>query len=173
MSLIQRIVNKLVCPASTNNSTTTPLSSGATYTGTGEAMDYPHVGVQLKTDNTGTLYFDFSIDGTNWDSTYPVNGFKIASGVSEFHTAVKLGRYFRVRLVNDTGAQSYLRLKTYYGFNFAPSVAPLNQNASLDQDAIFTRGTDPQTDVLYFTADTDTNNAEIYMRFSLNEYQNT
>jgi hypothetical protein len=29
------------------------------------------------------------------------------------------------------------------------------------------------TDVLYFTADTDTNNAEVVLRFSLNEYQNT
>lgn len=133
---------------STNNSTTTPLSSGATYTGTGEQNNYSHVGVMLKTDNTGTLYFDFSNDGTNWDSTYPVNGFGVASGVSEFHTAVKLGRYFRVRLVNDTGAQTYLRLTTYYGNAFVPSVAPLNQNAGLDQDALFTRGTIAQDEIV-------------------------
>lgn len=115
-----------------------------------------------------------SLEGKRLDKVKEVFSFFNEEGKDfEEIMAVKLGRYFRVRLVNDTGAQSYLRLKTYYGFNFAPSVAPLNQNASLDQDAIFTRGTDPQTDVLYFTADTDTNNAEIYMRFSLNEYQNT
>lgn len=132
---------------STDNSTTTPLGSGATYTGTGEQNDWPHVGVMVKTDNSGTLYFDFSNDGTNWDSTYPVAGFGVASGVSEFHTAVKLGRWFRVRLVNDTGAQTYLRLKTYYGAEFVPSVAPLNQSAGLDQDAIFTRSTVPQDEI--------------------------
>lgn len=129
------------------NSTETPLSSGTTFTGIGEQNHYPQVGVMLKTDNTSTLYFEFSNDGTNWDSTYPVNGFKVASGVAEFHTAVKLGRYFRPRLVNDTGAQSYLRLTTYYGNGFVPSVAPLNQQAALDQDAIFSRITDPQDEI--------------------------
>lgn len=128
---------------STDNSTTTPLSSGATYTGTGEQNFFNQVGVMLKTDNTGTLYFDFSSDGTNWDSTFPSNGFKVASGVSEFHTAVKLpGRYFRVRLVNDTGAQTYLRLTTYYGNNIVPSVSPLNQTIGLDSDAQIVRPTD-------------------------------
>ena len=126
---------------SSDNSSTTPLSSGATFTGTGEQNQYPTVGVMLKTDNTGTLYFDFSNDGTNWDSTFPVSGFKVASGVSEFHTAVKLGRYFRCRLVNDTGAQTYLRLTTYYGYNFVPSVAPLNQSSSIDSDALLVRTT--------------------------------
>lgn len=132
---------------STGNTTTTPLGSAATFTGTGEQNDYPQVGVMVKADNTGTLFFDFSNDGTNWDSTFPVSGFEVASGVSEFHTAVKLGRYFRVRFVNDTGAQSYMRLTTYYGSDFLPSSAPLNQTASLDQDAIFTRSTIPEDDI--------------------------
>lgn len=132
---------------STSNSTTTPLGSGETYTGTGEQNQYNQVGVMLKTDNTGTLYFDFSPDGTNWDSTFPVSGFEIASGTSEFHTAVKLGRYFRVRLVNDTGAQTYLRLTTYFGNNFVPNVAPLNQTLGLDSDAITVRPTSTQDEI--------------------------
>lgn len=132
---------------STLNSSTTPLASGATFTGTGEQNDLPQLGVMVKTDNTGTLYFDFSNDGINWDSTFPVNGFKLAANISEFHTAVKLGRFFRVRLVNDVGAQSYLRLTTYYGGNFLPSAAPLNQAAGLDQDAIFTRNSLAQDEI--------------------------
>ena len=99
--------------ADSNNTSTTPLASGATYTGTGTLNNQPDVMVSLQTDNTGTLYFDFSNDGTNW-TVFPVNGFEVASGVHEFHVAVKGPRYFRVRLVNDTGAQSYLRLYTYY-----------------------------------------------------------
>lgn len=129
------------------NSTETPLSSGATFTGTAEKVDADQVGVMVKTDNDSTLYFDFSGDGTNWDSTFPVNGFAVSSGVSAFHTAVKLGRYFRVRLVNGSGAQSYLRLYTYFGSNFIPANAPLNQSASLYQDAIFTRGTVAQDEI--------------------------
>lgn len=132
---------------STLNSTTTPLSTGATYTGTGEQNHFPQVGVMVKTDNSGTLYFDFSNDGTNWDSTFPTSGFSVASGVSEFHTAVKLGRWFRVRLVNDTGAQTYLRLTTYYGSNFTTSNAPLNQTIGFDQDSIFTRGSIAQDEI--------------------------
>lgn len=133
---------------SEGNSTITPLGSGETYSGTGEFNSYPQVGVMVKTDNDGTLYFDFSTNGQNWDSTFPVNGFPVTSGVSAFHTAVKLGRWFRVRFVNDTGAQTYMRLATYYGDAFVPSVAPLNQTANLAQDAIFTRGTLAQDEIV-------------------------
>jgi len=139
---------KSIGETSTGNTTTTPLSSGATYTGTGEQNGLPQVGVMLKTDNDGTLYFDFSNDGTNWDSTFPVSGFRVASGVSEFHTAIKLGRYFRVRLVNDTGAQTYLRLTTYYGNDFVPSSAPLNQTLGRDSDAQSSRPSDFTDEVL-------------------------
>lgn len=123
---------------STNNTTTTPLGSGATYTGTIEQNDYNDVIVSCQTDNSGTLYFDFSVDGTNI-TTFPVNGFDVASGIHEFHTALKGPRWFRVRLVNDAGAQSYLRLYTYYGaFSKIPN-APLNQSIVSDSDAIISR----------------------------------
>ena len=63
-------------PASTDasipnpNTTTTPLASGATYNGTLELNGAPWVQVSLETDNTGTLYFDFSNDGSNI-TTFP------------------------------------------------------------------------------------------------------
>ena len=37
-----------------------------TYTGAGELNNYAYVGVNLQVDESGTLYFDFSQDGTNW-----------------------------------------------------------------------------------------------------------
>lgn len=132
---------------SSGNSTTTPLGAGETFTGTGEQNSHPHVAVSGKTTATGTLFFDFSNDGTNWDSTFPVSGYKIKANTNFFHPAVKLGRYFRIRLVNDSVAQSSLRLTTYYGSGFVPANAPLNQAASLDQDAIFTRSTIPQDEI--------------------------
>jgi len=127
---------------SEGNSSTTPLGSAETFTGTGEQNDMPHVGVIVTTDNTGTLFFEFSTDGTNWDSTFPVAGFKVSSGIPDFHTAVKLGRYFRVRFINDTGAQTYLRLATYYGMNFTCANHPYNQAVSTDTDATTTRPSD-------------------------------
>jgi len=127
---------------STVNTTTTPLSSGATYTGTGEQNNFAQVGVMVKTDNSGTMFFDFSSDGVNWDSTFPVAGFNVTANVPEFHTAIKLGRYFRVRFVNDTGAQTYMRLTTYYGNNFGPSSHPLNQSIGIDNDAQVVRPND-------------------------------
>lgn len=119
----------------TLNTSTTPLGSGATFTGEWETNEYASVMVSCQADNTGTLYFDFSNDaGVNF-STFPVSGFALASGIHEFHTALKGPRSFRVRLVNDTGAQSYLRLYTYYDeFPKAPN-APLNQSLNDDSDA--------------------------------------
>ena len=122
---------------SSGNSSTSALGSGATFTGTWEENNYPGVMVSCQTDNDGTLYFDFSPDGTNVN-TFPTNGFKVSSGIHEFHTAVKGPRYFRVRLVNDSGAQSYLRLYTYYGVFDNPN-SPLNQSIGLDSDGISTR----------------------------------
>lgn len=123
---------------STGNTTTTPLTGAATYTGTGEQNDLPHVGVYSFADQAGTLYFDFSVDGTNWH-TFPTTGFSCSASIPEYHTAVKLGRYFRVRYVNGASAQSAFRLSTYYGDNFLPSSAPIGFNIADDADAIITK----------------------------------
>lgn len=121
------------------NSSTSPLTNGSTFTGTAELITAPDVAVSCKTDQDGVLYFDFSQDGTNWD-TFPVNGFTVTANVHEFHKAVKIdGRYFRVRLTNNSGSnQTLLRLKTYYG-RFGLPNAPLNQSISSDSDAINVR----------------------------------
>jgi len=132
---------------STLNTTTTPLATGTTYTGPGEQNSFPDVGVSCQTDQAGTLYFDFSVDGLNW-TTFPTNGFQVAAGIHEFHTAVKLGRYFRPSLVNDGTDQSYLRLFTYYG-QFRQANAPINQVIGADSDAIIVRSIDSQTDLAF------------------------
>lgn len=147
VKLQKAILAGITSPTSGGNSTTTPLGSGATFTGTWEQNDYADVMVSVKADNSGTLYFDFSPDGTNADSTFPPNGFVVADGINEFHTAVKGPRYFRCRLVNDSGAQSYLRLYTYYG-SFRQGNAPTNASIGTDADAQTVRlGSDFLTDV--------------------------
>jgi len=62
-------VNELQSVVSTDNSTTTLLTNGSTFTGTGELNDHPDVMITVKTDQSGVLYFDFSPDGTNCDAT--------------------------------------------------------------------------------------------------------
>jgi hypothetical protein len=130
---------------STGNSSTDALTSGSTFTGTGEQNNCAHVGVMLKTDQPGTLYFQFSSDGTNWDSQFPVNGYRVKANIPIFHTAVKLGRYFRTVYVNDSdGDQTFFRMKIYYGDSFVPSVITLEQSVAPDADTTLVR---PVTDV--------------------------
>lgn len=137
--------------ASSTNSTTTPLAAGATFYGGpdngGEQNDFDHVGVMAKMDSDATLFFQFSSDGVNWDSTFPTGGFKISSGIPEFHTAVKLGRYFRLRIANNDTPQTSMRTTTFYGNNFVPSAAPLNQALGIDHDAIMVRSTLSQDEI--------------------------
>ena len=122
---------------STNNTTITPLAGGATFTGVADLNDRPDAMVSCYSDTDGTLYFDFSVNGTDW-RTFPVNGFVVKAGIHEFHTAVKGGRYFRIRFINGASAQSVFQLYTYYGQYRLPS-APLNQSVGLDADAILTK----------------------------------
>lgn len=123
---------------STGNSTTTPLASGATFTGTGEQNQFPDVYVSCITDQAGKLYFDFSNDGANWN-VFPPAGFDLTANVHEAHKALKAGRYFRARVTNTSGSnQTYLRLYTYYG-EFEQLTSPLNFAPNNDTDAITTK----------------------------------
>ena len=130
------------------NNTTTPLGADETYTGVFEGSVEPDVGVSCQTDAPGVLYFDFAntISGENY-STFPVAGFKLSAGIHEFHTALKLGRAFRIRVVNDSTAQTYLRCYTYFGDYISSSNSPLNQSLSLDSDAISVRSSSFQDEV--------------------------
>lgn len=138
-------VNKKKALTSTNNATTSALSGGATYTGVADLNDCSDVMVSCFADVAGTLYFDFSINGSDW-RTYPTSGFKVAAGIHEFHTAVKGPRHFRVRYVNGASAQSTFQLQTYYG-DFDKPTSPLNQAYGLDSDSIIVRSTFPWLDI--------------------------
>lgn len=122
---------------SVGNTSTSALSSGATFTGTAELNSLADVMVSAYADQPGTLYFDFGNDTANF-RTFPTNGFAVSSGVHEFHTAVKGPRYFRTRYVNGSSAQTTFQLYTYYGAFRQPN-APLNQAIALDADALITR----------------------------------
>lgn len=120
-----------------NNSTSTPLNSGNTFTGTAtDALQYPSVVVACYTDQAGSLYVDFSVDGTNWDSTLT---YQVAATTNEVHRIVVTRRYFRVRFTNSSASnQTYLRLQSILGSHDILNSA-LNSTIPQDADSITTR----------------------------------
>jgi hypothetical protein len=130
---------------STGNTTVTPLASAATFTGVAEQNESPDIMCSCYSDTAGTLFFDFSINGTDW-RTFPSSGFAVTGGIHEFHAAVKGPRYFRLRFVNSAATQSTLQITTYYG-TFRQPNAPLNQTLGLDSDAAVVRPSFPALDI--------------------------
>ena len=127
--------------SSTLNSTSAPLAGGATFTGTAELNSAQDVMVSCKTDADGILYAEFSIDNVNWDSSIPVT---VNAGINEFHTYSKGSRYFRIRYVNGSAAQSYFRLGTYFG-QYRQGTSGLSSSVQQDADAITARTISEET----------------------------
>lgn len=117
------------------NNTTTPLTGGATYTGTWERTSHQDAFIVCKTDQSGMMYFELSPDGVNVDASIAVT---VSAGVNEAHTILKGPRYFRVRFVNDSVAQSYIRLYSYFG-TYRQLNSALNSSIQSDADAITAR----------------------------------
>ncbi len=125
---------------STVNSTSTPLGGVSTFTGLAEeCWMYNSVVVSVKTDQAGTLYIEFSTDGTNWDSSIPAS---VAAGTNEVKRLTCSKAYCRVRFSNTSaGAQTYIRLQTLFG-NKELLTSSLNSVIQRDADAITVRPTD-------------------------------
>ena len=133
--------------ASTDNTTTTQLGVSATYTGTGEQNQLPYVIVDVESDQEGTLFLEFSVDGTNWASPGASNGYHISPGNRVVRSALKASRYFRVRYVNGSTAQSTFRLYTYFDVEGQASYA-VNAQIPIDANALASRPSDPFDDAL-------------------------
>jgi hypothetical protein len=120
-----------------NNNTTAPLNNGETFTGLAEDVSsYSSVICALKTDVSGILYMEFSVDGQNWDSSL---SFNVAAGVNEVHRLTVTRRYFRVRFTNNSGSnQTYIRLGCLYG-EFPALTSSLNSTVQSDADSAVSR----------------------------------
>ena len=124
---------------STLNSTAAALGIEGEWTGTAElCYAYGSAVVAVKTDAAGTLYMEFSPDGTTWDSSLP---FAVAAGVNDVHRLTVTREYYRARFVNGAVAQTYLRLETMLG-DYTALSAPKNLSVQQDADAIVVRPTD-------------------------------
>ena len=98
---------------STLNSSTTPVGSSQTYTGTWEDVtEYASITVNGITDATCTGYAEFSSDGVNTDRSVQITtGADSSFGI---HGLIPVNKYFRVRVVNGSVAMTTFRLQTMY-----------------------------------------------------------
>lgn len=123
------------------------LSAGETWTSEWEQTAYPDVAGMAYSDVAGTWYFEFANNRRSGVvSRFPVAGFDVDAGITEFHNAVKLPRWFRVVYVNGNADQSAFELYIYYG-QFRQGNAPLNQALNKDVDAIVTRTVGSEVDI--------------------------
>ncbi len=122
---------------STGNTTVSPLAGTATFTGAAEQNNVPDVMASCFSDVAGTLYFDYSVNGTDW-RTHPTEGFAITAGVNDFHVGRKGPRYFRARYINGIAAQTTFQLSVYYGW-FNQDIIPVGHGIETTDDAIVTK----------------------------------
>ncbi len=125
------------------NSTITPLAGAATFTGTGEQNPFEGALISCYADVIGTLYVDFSVNGTDWRQ---VNSYSIPAATHQTHIVTKGPLYFRVRFINGAGAQAAFQLYTFFGV-FKQQLNPLNQILTQTTDVIAVRSVDPTLDV--------------------------
>lgn len=126
----------------TDNSTTTVLTSGQTYTGTWRDVSmFDSVMVACKSDVAGTLYIEFSTDASNADS---ILSYDVAAATNEVHRASITRQYFRARYVNNGTNQTYFRLQAMAGVK-QMLASPINTVVQTDADAQTVRAITEET----------------------------
>lgn len=118
---------------STLNSTAATLGGGATYTGTKEDVtQYGFVTVFVFADVPGTLYIDFSTDGSAWDLT---RSYPISASTPDGHETPVFSQYMRVRYENGAVAQGSFRLQSMLHSASSLIVKPLAEQVASMTDA--------------------------------------
>lgn len=99
---------------STNNSSTSTLTSASTFTGTGDDVSsFASVTVQVDASHdsaTDGMTFQFSTDNSNWDDVYLFT-YTAADNARRFQFPVT-GQFFRVVYTNGGTGQTHFRLQT-------------------------------------------------------------
>ena len=120
-AIIQKILS------STNNTTTTNLASGATFTGTAdETFGINGIQVYHFADQDCTIYIDQSLDGTNWDIT---DSFECLANNACTRTFTSVAPYYRARVTND-GASTTTVIR--FATGMTPIINPLPRALSDD-----------------------------------------
>jgi hypothetical protein len=120
-----------------NNSTTTPLTGAAVFTGTGtDLLGYSAVTCTLYANVPSApngMTFQFSTDGTNWDDVYQ---FTMGAGDTRRFQFPICARYFRIVYTNDASPQIAFRVQTLlHTANQLTSIHRLAEDMSSDRSA--------------------------------------
>jgi hypothetical protein len=126
---------------STDNSSSTPLTGGATFTGTGEDVsDYCGISVQVFASHVSAddgLSMEFSTDGSNWDEKHTAT---VAATTSREFTFPAHAKFFRVVYTNNSTAQTGFRLQTILHVQTMNGTShALSENAFADDVGILTK----------------------------------
>lgn len=124
-----------------NNSSTTPLSSGGVFTGTTiDILDYSIVNITVFSDvasATDGLSIQQSCDGTNWDIADP---YTIQANTGKTFSVQTVCQYFRVVYTNGDTDQTAFRLGVLLKKNMSkPSSHRIQDSISTDDDAELTK----------------------------------
>jgi hypothetical protein len=132
---------------STGNSSTTPINTGANFTGEWEDVSsYSNIVIAVNTDQNGYYEIQFSPDGVNVDST--LTRYHRTNQIEPPHNFTITRRYARIVFYNNSGTnQTVFRLQTSLGFKPLLNI-PLDGTVAQDFDAISTRPTDFQDEVV-------------------------
>ena len=102
-------------PTNAETFSTTPLAANATYTGPSKGCGtsrLSHAGAIAYADQDGTMYFEGSINGSNWDIEL---GSQAVTGGSGAQLVVQVPcQYIRAKYVNGPNAQSTFRFGGRY-----------------------------------------------------------
>lgn len=132
---------------SEGNSSTTPLTAGAVFTGQWiNVANQDSIVVAATTDQNGKIEVQFSPDGSNVDST--LTRYYRTDGIEPPHRFTITRRYARVVFTNTSASnQTYLRLQTSTGTK-GDLNAPIDSTLSRDFDAIVVRPTDETREIV-------------------------
>lgn len=121
---------------STDNSTSTPLTAGSTFTGTAEEItNYAIFFVTVATDQdsaTDGLEIQQSHDGTNWDFIDYLN---ITGGDALVFPFNPAARYYRIVYTNGSVNQTYFRLQTIFKQVYCKPSSHIIQDSIKNDDA--------------------------------------
>jgi hypothetical protein len=104
---------------SRGNSTNIPLATNTTFTGsTDDVTSYEEIDVNIAgspSNAPGSLYFQFSPDGINWDVNIWVSGSELSGLINVVPQCLRVVLpYFRVIYTNGNIAQTEFRLTVVY-----------------------------------------------------------
>lgn len=124
-----------------NNTTSTPLTSGSTYTGiSSETLDYALIFVTVYSDvasATDGLCVQISNDGTNW---YDGDCFTIAADTHKTFSIQTNTRYYRINYENGSTNQTTFELTTILKkTNSKPSTHRIKDEVSGEDDATLSK----------------------------------